>query len=175
MLEQEIASIIKYILDEAGNPSPYYYEVPQNFVVPAAYFPTPEISTRGETFRTYAMEFNWFIKFFHNTTQEAYNLAFTPFTAIKANRNLIPLISTDGSQTGEKLRIKDPSLNTIDQGVAQIQINWISRRPYNREYAQKMQKYYIEWWVRPESYMSKIIPDSYSQVIEQIVQDNVNN
>lgn len=175
MLEQEFASIIKYILDEAGNPSPYYYEVPENFVVPAVYFPVPEISTRGETFRTYAMEYNWFIKFFHNTTQEAYSLAFDALTAIKGNKNLIPLIGNEGSQTGENLRIKDPSLNTIDRGVVQIQINWISRRPYNREYAQKMQKYYIEWQNRPDIYMSKIIPDAYISAIEQIAQDYTNN
>ena len=39
MLEQELASIIKFTLDRAGNPSPYYWNVQENFCVPAAYFP----------------------------------------------------------------------------------------------------------------------------------------
>ena len=47
MLEQEMASIIKFVLDRAGGPSPYYWNVPRHFCVPAAYFPTPEIDTGG--------------------------------------------------------------------------------------------------------------------------------
>ena len=53
MLEQEMASIIKYVLDRAGGPSPYYWNVPRHFSIPAAYFPTPELDTGGETFLTY--------------------------------------------------------------------------------------------------------------------------
>lgn len=171
MLEQEIASIIKYTLDRAGNPSPYYYEVPEDFIVPAAYFPTPEISTRGETFRTYAMDYTWFIKFFHNSTQEAYALALKALTAIKGSRNLIPLISTEGEQTGEKLRINDPSLNTIDSGAVQLQLNWTSRRPYDGNDVEKMQLYHIEGWNNPDIYMQKVIPAAFSEAIEQITQD----
>ena len=53
MLEQEMASIMKYVIDRAGKPAPYYWEVPAHFVVPSAYFPMPEIDTGGETFLTY--------------------------------------------------------------------------------------------------------------------------
>ena len=38
MLEKEVASIIKFILDSAGNPVPYYHNMPENFVVPSVYF-----------------------------------------------------------------------------------------------------------------------------------------
>ena len=40
MLEKEVASIIKFILDSAGNPVPYYHNMPENFVVPSVYFPS---------------------------------------------------------------------------------------------------------------------------------------
>lgn len=90
MLEQELASIMKYTLDRAGNPSPYYYEVPQHFTVPAVYFPTPEITTGGETFATYNMEYAWYIKFFHKSSQEAYALALAVLTAIKETVTLFP-------------------------------------------------------------------------------------
>lgn len=92
MLEQEMASIIKFVLDNAQGPSPYYWNVPQHFCVPAAYFPTPEIDTGGETFLTYYMDYVWYIKLFHKTGQGAYSLGFSVITALKAARNLVPLI-----------------------------------------------------------------------------------
>lgn len=57
MLEQELASIMKYTLDAAGTPTPYYYRVPQHFMVPAVYFPLPEIVSGGETFLTYNLDY----------------------------------------------------------------------------------------------------------------------
>ena len=108
MLEQEIASIIKFTLDRAGNPSPYYWNVQENFCVPATYFPTPEIMTGGETLRTYSMDYAWYIMFFHHTAQEAYALGLSVLTAIKGSRNLIPLITKTGEPAGGRLRIDDP-------------------------------------------------------------------
>lgn len=141
LLEQELASIIKYTLESSGNPAPYYYDVPEGFAVPAAYFPTPELSTEGDTFSTYALEYVWFIKFFHNTTQDAYALALGTLTAIKASRNLIPLINADGEKTDEVIRLKDPKLSTIDNGAVQLKIEWTSRRPYSAEEIPKMQTF----------------------------------
>ena len=98
VLEQEAASIIHFVLDNAGKPSPYYWNVPQHFTVPAAYFPTPEVDTGGETFLTYYMDYVWYIKLFHKTEQEAYALGYSVIKALKAARNLIPLVAEDGSK-----------------------------------------------------------------------------
>lgn len=131
MLEQELASIIKFVLDSTGNPSPYYWKVQENFAIPAVYFPTPEITTGGETFLTYRMEYMWFITFFHGTDEEAYALGLQALTAIKGNRRLIPVIDTDGEKTGEWLRLADPKLKMLDNGACQLQVDWVSRRPYD--------------------------------------------
>lgn len=85
MLEQEIASIMMFVLGRTGNPTPYYYEVPEGFLVPAVYFPVPEIVSRGDTFATYALEYNWYIKFFHSSTLLSHEMALTALTAIKEN------------------------------------------------------------------------------------------
>ena len=58
MIEQELASIIKFVLDATDDPAPYYHNIPEDFFVPAVYFPTPEITTGGETFLTYRMEYD---------------------------------------------------------------------------------------------------------------------
>lgn len=137
-LEQEMASIIKFVLDRAGGPSPYYWNVPQNFTVPAVYFPPPEMETGGETFLTYYVDYAWYIKLFHTSGQGAYALANDVALALRGGRNLIPLIAEDGGEiSGEFVRVNDPEVKLLDDGVAQIAVRWRSRRPYNDTAAEK--------------------------------------
>lgn len=166
MLEQELASIMKFTLDRADNPSPYYYEVPQHFSVPAVYFPTPEITTGGETFRTYSMEYAWYIKLFHKSSNGAYSLGLAVLTAIKSNRNLIPLITVTGEKAEGNIRLDDPKLKVLDNGAAQLTLSWTSRRPYNTEETVKMQSYEVEGWNNPDIYISRVIPTAYAEAIE---------
>ncbi len=141
LLEQEIASIMAFALQYADNPSPYYYDVPENFRYPAMYFPQPEIETGGETMRTYAMQYSWYINIFCSTTEDAFALAWKVLTALKQKRNLVPLLNEDGSKTGKCLRLKDPSAKVVDVGVAQLSLSWTSRRPYEYSEVQQM----VEW------------------------------
>lgn len=165
MLEQEMASIIKFVLDKAGGPAPYYWNVPQNFSVPAAYFPTPEIETGGETFLTYNMDYAWYIKLFHATGQGAYSLGHAVITAIRAARNLIPLIAEDGSEIeGSWVRINDPKLKVLDDGAAQLTISWRSRRPYSDTTAdtERAQSFYVDVFMK----FGKTISDAYAGALE---------
>lgn len=148
LLEQEIASIINFTLKNAGDPTPYpyYYDVPQSFQYPAMFFPQPEITTRGETLNTYAMLYSWYINVFCRTTEDAAETALNILTAIKRKRNLIPLIDEKG-YCGKGLRVDDPSINKVDNGVYQITIEWTSRRPYDAEVVQKMMRYETNMYV----------------------------
>lgn len=152
LLEQEIASIMAFALRYAGNPSPYYYDVPENFQYPAMYFPQPEIDTGGETFRTYAMHYSWYINIFHKTTEDAFAMAWKVLTALKQKRNLVPLINEDGSKAGGGLRLNDPSAKVVDTGVAQLTLAWTSRRPYDCEDVQKMVEWEVSGWKHPDIY-----------------------
>jgi hypothetical protein len=147
MLEQEIASAIKFVLANSENPAPYYYEVPQDFLVPAAYFPVPEISSKGDTFRTYALEYVWFIKFFHKDEVSAYALGFKALNALRSGGNLIPLVDEAGAFTGRGFRLKDPSLKRID-GAAQLTLLWDSPRPYNASESEKMMSYDLSMFAK---------------------------
>lgn len=142
-LEQEIASIITFAQRIAGKISYYYWNVPEDFRFPALYFPQPEITTDGETFRTYASEYAWYIKVFAETTEQAHSIALAIFAALKRARNYVPLIDESGKPTGEKLRLKDPSLKGVDAGVEQIVIAWTSRRPYDLPTPPKMMHFKI--------------------------------
>lgn len=165
MLEQEMASIIKFVLDRAGGPSPYYWNVPAHFCVPAAYFPTPEIDTGGETFLTYNMDYVWYIKLFHKTGQGAYSIGHDVITAIRAARNLIPLIETDGSEVeGSWVRVNDPQLKVLDDGAAQLTISWRSRRPYKdvADGATRAQAFNVDVFMQS----GKTISDTYAETLE---------
>jgi hypothetical protein len=157
MLEQEIASAIKFILESADNPAPYYYEVPQDFLVPAVYFPPPEILSRGDTLATYALEYSWYVKFFHKDAQSAHALGMAALTALQYKKNIVALIDTAGELTGRGFRMNDPALKIIDDGAVQLALSWDSRRPYYREPVQKMMKFHANYVIK-----------SYETAIKQI-------
>lgn len=169
--EQEIASIMAFALEHADSPSPYYYDVPESFKYPAMYFPQPEITTAGETFRTYAMRYAWYINIFHDTTENAYALAWKVLTALKQRRNLVPLIDEDGTAltgSGSKLRLDDPSIKVVDVGVAQITLTWTSRRPYTYDEAQKMVEWEVNDWTHPDIYETVTIAAAYETAVQMV-------
>lgn len=174
MLEQEIASIIKFVLDRTGNPSPYYWNVPEDFSVPAVYFPTPEIMTGGETFLTYHMDYTWFILIFAETSEKAYALGLQALTAIKGKRNLFPVIGTGGEETGETFRADDPRLKVLDNGAAQLQISWTSRRPYDDKEAVKMQSFDVRAWNKAADYTEREVSAAYVAAIESFAEKQAN-
>lgn len=171
VLEQDIASIIKFTLDKAGNPAPYYWKVPKSFAVPSVYFPEPEIDTGSDTLSTYSLDYFWNVVFFHKTSGEAYRLALQVLTEIRARRNLIAVIDTDGSETEEILRVNDPKLKPLDNGAVQLEITWTSRRPYDTEVSEKAQSCNIQQWGKPELYESKVIDAAMEAALGKYIKE----
>jgi hypothetical protein len=130
-MERELASIAKFMLNAAGNPGALFEEVKQGAPIPSIYFPTPEMGTGGETFKTYRVEYAWYLVFFHRSTREAHEMALSVLTAIKGGRNIVHLVDIKGSATRETIRLGEPSIKPIDTGAVQLTVTFISRRPYN--------------------------------------------
>ena len=148
MLDQEIASAMRYLIDASGNPNPYYYNVPEDFLTPAIFFPQPEITSRGDTLKTYALEFSWFVKFFDKDTQSAHLMAFAALTALQYKMCVVPLLNNDGTPTGRGFRMNDPSMRPVDDGAVQLTLTWDSPRPYFKEPFEKMLTYRANLWVK---------------------------
>ena len=91
-LEQEIASVTRFILDSVPGITPYYWDIPEGFVVPSVFFPQPELTPLGDTFASYAVEYDWYIRFFASTDEDAYASAAAALNALCAARLLVPLI-----------------------------------------------------------------------------------
>lgn len=148
-IEQEVASAARFILDAVGAATPYYWDVPQDFNVPAVYFPTPDISTAGDATDTYRMSYTWIIKFFASTTADAQQMARSAAIAIKDAHNCIPLVTVSGEKaaivdgfqpigdgTDEaryySFRVRDPETRETERGVWQMTLRWDSPRYYTK-------------------------------------------
>ena len=115
-MDQEMASIIRYIKDVNQNTRIYLKKMPQNFEVPAVYFPSPELI--------------------------AFELASDILFNIASNMFLIPLRNIDGSLVGKNISIREPNLSKVEDGIYSIEIIWDSIKTYTQKEVQKMKKHY---------------------------------
>ncbi len=143
MLEKETASIIKFVIEASRGAKPYYNNMPESFIVPSVYFPCPDVISGYDTFSTYSAEYTIFINFFHSSTELAYELALPVLHKINAVRRIIPIVDEAGKASGKFVKIKNAELKKFDECAYQLQIDWICRRPYNREDVQLVQNFYL--------------------------------
>lgn len=92
VLAQEEASIIKFVLDSAGNPPPYYQSAPEGFKVPSVFFPPLLVNSSYDTLQTYKVSCTLDITVFHSTTADAHEMAVKVFDAICKAKFLIHLV-----------------------------------------------------------------------------------
>lgn len=131
-MEQELASIAKFILTALGSGVyPYYRELPESFRVPAVYFPTPDITMGADTLNTYRADYQWRISIICSDQQDAYRLGQTALTAIKKNRDLVPLLDAEGSQLGKRFfRLKAPELRVGTGNTVFLNLRFTVRKSY---------------------------------------------
>lgn len=128
MIEREVASVIRFILDNAGEINPYYNSVPENFLVPAVFFPPPEVNDRADTLYSYGATYLWPITFHASTSEEAYAVALSVFHAIKRARSRVPYIHDDGSLDERGMKLDSASVKPVDECVAQLLITFTARK-----------------------------------------------
>lgn len=148
-MEQEIASIIEYIMSIAGKDvKRLVHKVPTDFTKPTIYFPVPEFSTNLSSMSCYEVSYMWLIKVFAQSTEKAYVMARNIALEIASNRNLIPIINEDGTKTGKFFTIYEPKITKADNGVYTIEIDWDSTRLYKKEEVTKMQKHFENYFIK---------------------------
>jgi hypothetical protein len=111
----------------------YDKPVPEGFQTPSMYFPEPFSFDSPDTVSTFKKTFSLSVKLFHKDSQKASDEAERIADAIRAKRNLIPLLKSDGSETGDYIRINRIETRIADSGVAIIQLTWDSRYFYEKE------------------------------------------
>lgn len=142
-MEQELASIAKFILTALGSGVyPYYRELPESFHAPAVYFPNPDVTMGADTLNTYRADYQWRISFICADQQDAYRLGQIALTAIKKNRDLVPLLSATGSQLGKRFfRLKAPELRVGTGNTVFLNLRFTVRKSYTDNRGAKVVAY----------------------------------
>lgn len=145
-MEQELSSIITYIMKLAGNGvKKYLRNFTADFKKPSIYFPAPEMRIKLSSFGNFEVQYMWLVKIFDTTPEGAYSRASQIVLEIAKNDFFIPLTNTDGQPSGRYFPLLPPSAKLIDNGVCTLEINWNSIRTYNQKEVEKMQRYHINW------------------------------
>ena len=131
MLEQEVASIARYVLNKTGLEHYYTDILPETFVYPSVYFPAPELDTEYDTLSTYSVYYRMPVRFFAADNQSAYRLALTAANHLISERNRIPLINPDGTESGKYFKVKKSDVKNIDIGVYGLNVEWESIRTFD--------------------------------------------
>lgn len=145
-MEQISAGIAKFVLEQCGEQVfPYYNDLKQGFRVPAVFFPRVENDNEPSDLDSYSMGYSWFIKFFHTSTEMAYNLAKNVLNKLVGGRYYIPIVDEQGENTGKNIRIKRAEIKKVDDCVYQMWLVWSEIYEYDDVLAihEKMQTYDI--------------------------------
>ena len=131
MLEQEVASIMRYVLAKSGLTDYYTDILPETFAFPSVYFPAPELDSEYDTLSTYSVHYRMPVRFFASDNQTAYKLALTVANHLFSERNRIPIINQDGTDSEKYFRVKRSEVTSIDTGVFGFNIEWDSVRTFD--------------------------------------------
>lgn len=144
---QDINSIIHFCLQHV-EATVYRDPLPETKTLPSLYVPTPTVSDRPDTTRTYVRAISLAVKVFHHDSAQAFAAADTLADAVARARYLIPLIQDGGVPTGEFLRLEGTEFQVAEDGVAQLTLKWRNRFAYDREPSPKVNKFILEEQVK---------------------------
>lgn len=142
------ASLANRCLVLSGIENFFTGNVPENFRIPALYFPPPEETPGNWTLNGHETTYTVFAKVFAATREAAMELADAIAQGIMAGRRFIPLLGADGTETGNLFKVDPPDARIVDEGVAQVTLAWKAVRQYREEDADMIAEIEIHKEVR---------------------------
>lgn len=144
MMEQELGSIMSHVYRNfPACKKVYQIDTPAGFLVPSLYFPPPIIGSERFTSHSYQKNYQWFVKLFHEDQNKAFQAAESVADSIRRNRNCVPLLNTDGTETGRLKFISGVDVRLVSKAddltqTAQITVQWSSRYNFDTPIYEKM-------------------------------------
>ena len=142
MLEYEVAAIY-YFIAGTLKATPYFKEVPKDFMVPCVFYPTPEQTGGVFSVSKYKTDFVMYIKFMAKDTLEAYSMASKVLQELMKNKRKVPLVDETGKKTGKNFQINNPVARKVDTGVYQMEVSWKRYTSYNANVVTKAQEFFF--------------------------------
>lgn len=120
-LEQVFASAVRYIQSTAGeNVTLYFDDLPENFMVPAIYFPVPKTTSRKVTFQSYLTVIHMEAWFMASSDWQAYASAAGARDCILLDDCRVGILGEDGTPTGKVIRVDNVGVSPIDTGIVRL-------------------------------------------------------
>lgn len=121
ILGQALAAVVKYIQDnDVEGAKLYFDEIPGSFYVPSIYFPVPYASVRKVTLSAYCITTHIQCWFMERKDWEANVRAVQIRDALLMDGCAVPLMEKDGTETGKAVRVTEPEIKRIDEGIIQL-------------------------------------------------------
>ncbi len=146
-MNQYIASLAKTCLSLVTDLELYFESVPENFQIPALYFPPSEVDSSESALNSFATRRTIYAKTFAVDKHTALELAEEIQQGILVNRGHIPLYDIDGIATGTYFKVDASEVRAVDEGMAQITFSYNLIKNYAEEEVPKanninIHKYY---------------------------------
>lgn len=144
-LEQSVASVVRYILDnDVEGSKAYFDEIPDSYYSPSIYFPVPYVEGQQVTLRSYLNTITFVAWFQARTDWEAEARAAKVRDALTLSRLRIPILNKDGTETGQKIAVEQPQQRKIEEGIVSLSIPVKDYYYWNIDY-DKINHFIPEW------------------------------
>ena len=127
-MEKYTKSIARTVMEVADIHKVYFRDVPEGIVTPSLYVPSPIVSGSQSALTSYFELATYHLKIFDKSRSEAWNRAETVTRYILSHSGRLPVYAADGSKSGEIMRINNPYAEVIDDGVAQVTLQFKTYR-----------------------------------------------
>lgn len=122
-LEQSIASVVRYIIDnDVEGSKAYFDEIPDSYYSPSIYFPVPYVEGQQVTLMSYLNTITFVAWFQAKTDWEAEARAAKVRDALMLDRLHIPILNKDGTETGQSIAVDQPQQRKIEEGIVSLTI-----------------------------------------------------
>ena len=121
----------RYGKEANENLVPIFHILPEQFQVPSIYFPDSEIISDRDTLSSFIFTYSLNAKVFSTSNEDAFMIASNIQRELALHKWRVPILNQDGSETGEYITVKKPSVKKGDDLVAIISISWDERCYYD--------------------------------------------
>ncbi len=144
-LEQSIASVVRFILNnDVEGSKAYFDEIPDSYYSPSIYFPVPYVEGQQVTLRSYLNTITFVAWFQARTDWEAEARAAKVRDALTLSRLRIPILNKDGTEPGQKIAVEQPQQRKIEEGIVSLSIPVKDYYYWNIDY-DKINHFIPEW------------------------------
>lgn len=126
--EREYLSAAAFAAGAAGVENVYIDKAAEGFSLPAVYFAPPEVKGGTAAAGSYSAEYCAEAVFYAKSTRAAYALAHAAFDAIASAGYTVPLLTEDGGDAGESIRISSLGIKPEKNGECVLRLSWKSVR-----------------------------------------------